>query len=176
MQTRRLSRAFLSTRIASVDVNATKKCLTIEREDKKRYALPFAYAWEHSNAKKTQKLRPSPTKVRLSDDSISLVVDWSTGERTKINSDWLARQFVWCESKAVSPFRNVTKMYWESDYGSRIRNFDFYRVLHDDVTLVEFFKTLEEYGLVMISDATTESGQLLKLASRVGWLKPTIYG
>ena len=181
--TRLFSTVSRHTRIVAATLDSDARRLTIQNEDEKRYSLPFAYAREH--ALKTASKEPirsairsgtvTPTKVRIVNNAA--FVDWSTGEQTEIDSEWLARHFGRRESKAVSPFESLEKTYWRSDYDCHAANtVDFTDILNDDVKLLEFLKTLERYGMVVINNATSESGQLLKLAKRAGWLKSCIYG
>ena len=48
--------------------------------------------------------------------------------------------------------------------------------MSDDEALLTWLQSLEIYGLVMITDAPTEYGQVRRLADRIAFIRRTHYG
>ena len=53
---------------------------------------------------------------------------------------------------------------------------DYNNVMHRDEDLLEFLITLEQKGVVVLTQAPTEPKAVLSIISNIGYVKPTHYG
>jgi gamma-butyrobetaine dioxygenase len=110
----------------------------------------------------------------VNDDGRLLTVTWPDGHRSRFESSWLSR---YARGKQnMSGRLGVEKVYWESDYYSKMPRFDYEMLMEDDCSLLEYLISLESHGLVLVDNVGLESTQAKKLCERIFYPKPCHYG
>lgn len=72
------------------------------------------------------------------------------------------------------PFLISERFYWDSKL--HIPTGDFQEVLHDDKAALAWLMALRRVGIVYLTGAQAEKGQVARLAERIGYLRLTYYG
>ncbi|XP_038049733.1 gamma-butyrobetaine dioxygenase-like [Patiria miniata] len=109
--------------------------------------------------------------VDISPDGETLTIQWGgDGHQSQFPSHWLLLYRF--EDSAEDRLLNPKLQFWGSDF----RRFDFGDLLVDDGALYAWLTELVTLGVAVVKDAPRELGQLHKLAERVAFLSPTVYG
>ncbi|XP_041475490.1 gamma-butyrobetaine dioxygenase-like [Lytechinus variegatus] len=116
-----------------------------------------------------------PEKVSLTDDKKFLIMYWGDGHVSHYPARWL-RCNAFSESEP-DPLADIQLQLWDaSTCRDRMRKFDFDDVLSDDRILYEMFLEVKVLGIALVENTPLMTGQLNKLADKVGFLFPTKYG
>ena len=167
---RRLSTVAAAYQIAFAKVE--KQTLSVLLNNVER-RIPAAYVWDHKRHSTSPKTAPSLAPL-IRWDPTQVTVNWSTGDQSEISAEWLAKHFAIPEKQSQRFPGSNGKIHWGSDYFSKIPTFDFQTLLKNDQHLLDLFDQLESHGILLVSGAKAESGQLRLLDARFGWLRYTI--
>ncbi|XP_054764837.2 gamma-butyrobetaine dioxygenase-like [Lytechinus pictus] len=116
-----------------------------------------------------------PEKVSLTDDKKFLIFNWEDGHVSHYPARWL-RCNAFSESEP-DPLADIQLQLWDaSTCRDRMRKFDFNDLLSNDRVLYEMFLEVKVLGIALIENTPLRTGQLNKLADKVGFLFPTKYG
>nr|XP_054764837.1 trimethyllysine dioxygenase, mitochondrial-like [Lytechinus pictus] len=110
-----------------------------------------------------------PEKVSLTDDKKFLIINWEDGHVSHYPARWL-RCNAFSESEP-DPLADIQLQLWDaSTCRDRMRKFDFNDLLSDDRVLYEMFLEVKVLGIALIENTPLRTGQLNKLADKVGFL------
>ncbi|XP_026175390.1 gamma-butyrobetaine dioxygenase [Mastacembelus armatus] len=108
------------------------------------------------------------------DNKVSVV--WPDQHSSVFDSEWLKKR---CFSPAARQalqeelFLNE-RYYWDSTL--RVPTANYQEVLHDDKAALAWLLALRRVGIVYLTGAPAEQGQVARLAERIGYLRLTFYG
>lgn len=113
--------------------------------------------------------------VELTDDSKVSIV-WQDHHSSVFDCDWLKRR---CFSSAARQaiqegFFLNERVHWDSSLSVPTAHFQ--EVLEDDGAALAWLLALRRVGLVLLQGAPQETGQVARLAERIGYLRLTFYG
>ncbi|EDO36741.1 predicted protein, partial [Nematostella vectensis] len=122
-------------------------------------------------------LKVLPSNVHVNDIEGKLSITWDDGHVSEFDSKWLlSRAFTDkrddLDNKEMFVQKGVKLWYRDFD----IPHFSFGLVLGDEQSLLDWMEALHKYGLVIMSGAPRELGQVHRIGSAVGFLRKTFYG
>ncbi|XP_038044257.1 gamma-butyrobetaine dioxygenase-like [Patiria miniata] len=111
--------------------------------------------------------------VDISPNGKTLTIHWEgDGHQSQFPSNWLLLYRF--EDSHDDRLLNPKVQFWGSDVD--FRRFDFGDLLADDGALYDWLTELVTLGIAVVKDAPRELGQLQKLAARVAFIRPFVYG
>lgn len=165
------------------------RLLQVEWEDGGHSLYPFT--WLRDNCQcplctlqsaQARKLLIGDLDVNIGMDSAELTTDnkvsivWQDQHSSVFDCDWLKRRcFSAAARRAVQEelFLNE-RLHWDSSL--RVPTAHFQEVLEDDEAALAWLLALRRIGLVLLQGAPAQTGQVARLAERIGYLRLTFYG
>ena len=175
----------------SIKVADAGKSIILKRKDGS--ALRYHSTWLRDNAldSKTRDPKNRQRLITLSDipeDSVikSAILD-SKGEnisltffpeskKVSFSSNWLERHAYDVEKKNLKGWISPTLKIWNSSMLKTIPTIDYKAAKSDSALLLKWMKSLHEYGFAKIIGGGKESGEIIKIADLIGYIRETNYG
>ena len=175
----------------SVKVANAGKSIILKRKDGS--ALRYHSTWLRDNAldSKTRDPKNRQRLITLSDipkDTVikSAILD-SKGEnisltffpeskKVSFSSNWLERHAYDVEKKNLKGWISSTLKIWNSSILKKIPTIDYKVAKSDSALLLKWMKLLHEYGFAKITGGGKESGEIIKIANLIGYIRETNYG
>ncbi|XP_043222921.1 gamma-butyrobetaine dioxygenase-like [Amphibalanus amphitrite] len=186
----------LDVAIDAADLVATDeagRCLRVQWRDGSESLYPFV--WLRDNCQCSACFLGHPTFVRslvlrdldvntsveacrVTSDGSELSVTWSDGHQGTYAAEWLLlRSFRPEERRRRREEHSVEKSHWNaSQMSGKLPKADFQQVLDSEPARLALLLALERYGLVVLQNCGSESGQVLKLIQAIGYPHTTHYG
>ena len=175
----------------SIKVADAGKSIILQREDGS--TLRYHSTWLRDNAldSKTRDPKNRQRLIALSDipkDTVikSAILD-SKGEnisltffpeskKVSFSSNWLERYAYDVEKKNLKGWISPTLKVWNSSILKKIPTIDYKTAKSDRALLLKWMKSLHEYGFAKITGGVKESGEIIKIANLIGYIRETNYG
>ena len=175
----------------SVKVIDSGKSIVLQRFDGS--TLRYHSTWLRDNAldSKTRDPKNRQRLITLSDipkDTVikSAILD-SKGEnisltffpeskKVSFSSNWLERYAYDVEKKNLKGWISPDLKIWNSSILKTIPTIDYKAAKSDSASLLKWMKSLHEYGFVKITGGGKESGEVIKIADLIGYIRETNYG
>ena len=184
-----------SSAVQNVHKNGDSPMLHVTWSDSTSSRFPFVYLRDNcqcpecfhesslqrnydSIAHLNMEIQPERVDVLQKGKQISLT--WPDKHISVFNSQWLhARRLL--EEKDMkerpSSLRKEGVIFWNAErLNGRIPRHDFQEIVDDDLKLYEWLYSLHAFGIALVTNVPVEPGQVDKLSSRIGFVKPTHYG
>lgn len=108
------------------------------------------------------------------DDDGSLRVVWTgDGHDSVFHPGWLRAH---CYSEAARATRKMRRTTWDAGLGNALPDFPFADVMDDQTVLLDWLRTLRDYGLTLIREAPTEEETVTSVAERISYIRRTNFG
>jgi len=175
----------------SVKVADAGKSIILQRTDGS--ILRYHSTWLRDNAldSKTRDPKNRQRLITLSDipkDTVikSAILD-SKGEnisltffpeskKVSFSSNWLERYAYDVEKKNLKGWISPTLKIWNSSILKTIPTIDYKVAKTDKALFLKWMKSLHEYGFAKITGGGKESGEIIKIADLIGYIRETNYG
>ena len=175
----------------SVKVANAGKSIILQRTDGS--ILRYHSTWLRDNAldSKTRDPKNRQRLITLSDipkDTVikSAILD-SKGEnisltffpeskKVSFSSNWLERYAYDVEKKNLKGWISSTLKIWNSSILKKIPTIDYKVAKSDSALLLKWMKSLHKYGFAKITGGGKESGEIIKIADLIGYIRETNYG
>ncbi|XP_038055056.1 gamma-butyrobetaine dioxygenase-like [Patiria miniata] len=175
--------------LANVKVDLERKVLNVSWEGSGAKSQAYPFVWLRDNCHCPQCLhptalgrQPSAQKhlkvdiladvVEISNEGMSVIVQWDDGHKSEFLSHWL--NYFRFDQSPNDKLLNPKPTLWGSDVN--IECFEFDDLLAEDHALYGWLAELVTQGFAVVKNAPLEAGQLYKLGERVSYLRPTLYG
>ena len=118
--------------------------------------------------------------MSVTDDRMGVQITWSDGHVSSFDANWLLERKL-PEDKPSFVHGNIirdgVKLWGKNEIQENIPQLGtFDQFITDDETLYKWLDSLHTYGIALLTDASTELGQLHRVGAQVGHLKPTMLG
>ena len=175
----------------SVKVIDSGKSIILQRPDGS--ALRYHSAWLRDNAldSKTRDPKNGQRLITLSDipkdtliksaildnkgENISLTF-FPESKKISFSSNWLEKYAYDVEEKILKGWVSPILKVWKSNILKNIPTINYKTAKSDSVLLLKWMKLLHEYGFAKITGGTKESGEIIKIANLIGYIRETNYG
>lgn len=175
--------------VRAVGALREERLLQVEWEDGGHSLYPFT--WLRDNCQcplctlesaQARRLLMGDLDVLVGVESVELTADskvsvlWQDQHCSVFDCDWLRRRcFTAAARRAVQEelFLNE-RLHWDSSL--RVPTAHFQEVLEDDGAALAWLLALRRVGVVLLQGAPAETGQVARLAERIGYLRLTFYG
>ena len=120
-----------------------------------------------------------PSKVEVSPDGKKMAIIWPDDHVSEFDSEFLFEKRLPETAEETTAGQELTVRpvhLWDKSLEANIPRIPFNDILHEDEALYTWLNTLYHVGLVYVTDAPKEPGQVEKLGQRVAYIKPTVYG
>lgn len=179
----------LSRGVSFVGALHAERLLQVEWEDGGQSLYPFTWLRDNCQCPKctlqsaqARKLLIGDLDVSVGVESVDLTADnkvsvvWQDQHSSVFDCDWLKRRcFSTAARQAVQEelFLNE-RVQWDASL--RVPTAHFQEVLEDDGAALAWLLALRRVGVVLLQGAPAETGQVARLAERIGYLRLTFYG
>jgi len=175
----------------SVKVIDAGKSIILQRADGS--TLRYHSTWLRDNAldSKTRDPKNGQRLITLSDipkDTLikSAILD-NKGEyisltfspeskKVSFSSNWLEKYAYDIEEKNSKGWISPILKVWKSNISKNIPTIDYKTANSNSVLLLKWIKSLQEYGFAKITGGAKESGEIIKIANLIGYIRETNYG
>ena len=175
----------------SVKVIDSGKSIILQRPDGS--ALRYHSTWLRDNAldPKTRDPKNGQRLITLSDipkdtsiksaildnkgENISLTF-FPESKKVSFSSNWLEKYAYDVEEKILKGWVSPILKVWKSNLLKNIPTINYKTAKSDSVLLLKWMKLLHEYGFAKITGGTQESGEIIKIANLIGYIRETNYG
>lgn len=175
--------------VRTVQALDEKRMVEVEWEDGGSSLYPFT--WLRDNCQcptctlasaQARKLLMADLDIHTGIDTVEVTNDnkvsivWPDQHASVFDAEWLKKRcFSAAARQAVQEeFFLNERFYWDSKL--HIPTGDFQEVLHDDKAALAWLMALRRVGIVYLTGAPAEKGQVARLAERIGYLRLTYYG
>ena len=114
-------------------------------------------------------LRSQATRVTTSG---GLHITWEDAHESPFDGDWLYR---YREPSTSRPRQSPVET-WGAELSTRIPRFEHEAVMREDRSLLAWLRALDTFGVAVLSGCPNESLQVLRVADRIGFARPTNFG
>ena len=175
----------------SVKVADAGKLIILQRADGS--ILRYHSTWLRDNAldSKTRDPKNRQRLITLSDipkdtviksaildrkgENISLTF-FPESKKVSFSSNWLERYAYDVEKKNLKGWISPTLKIWNSSILKTIPTIDYKVAKSDRALFLKWMKSLHEYGFAKITGGGKESGEIIKIADLIGYIRETNYG
>jgi len=175
----------------SVKVADAGKSIILQRKDGS--ILRYHSTWLRDNAldSKTRDPKNRQRLITLSDipkdtviksaildrkgENISLTF-FPESKKVSFSSNWLERYAYDVEKKNLKGWISPTLKIWNSSILKTIPTIDYKVAKSDRALFLKWMKSLHEYGFAKITGGGKESGEIIKIADLIGYIRETNYG
>ena len=175
----------------SVKVIDAGKSIILQRSDGS--TLRYHSTWLRDNAldSKTRDPKNGQRLITLSDipkdtliksaildnkgENISLIFS-PESKKVSFSSNWLEKYAYDVEEKILKGWVSPILKVWKSNILKNIPTINYKTAKSDSVLLLKWMKLLHEYGFAKITGGTKESGEIIKIANLIGYIRETNYG
>ena len=184
-----------TTLVHSVEKDQASKMLHVHWKNHTRNRFPFVYLRDNcqcsqcvdqsSNRRAIDTVGEADIdleaeKVEVLPNGAQISIVWPDKHVSVFEADWLRERSLPEKMDCPSERKNIVKKGVELWDGARLQgkipDFEFQELMEDDLQLMHWLKTLHSFGITLVKNTPTETGQVRKLTERVGPFKGTHYG
>ena len=175
----------------SVKVIDAGKSIILQRPDGSTLRYHSTWLRDNSLDSKTRDSKNGQRLITLSDipkdtliksaildnkgENISLTF-FPESKKISFSSNWLEKYAYDVEEKILKGWVSPILKVWKSNILKNIPTINYKTAKSDSVLLLKWMKLLHEYGFAKITGGTKESGEIIKIANLIGYIRETNYG
>lgn len=108
------------------------------------------------------------------DENGALTMTWAGGGHVSVfHPGWLRAH---CYSDAARTTRRRRRTTWDASQGNALPDFSFADIMADEAVLLDWLRTLRDYGLTLIRQAPLSDDAVASLAERISFIRRTNFG
>ena len=103
-----------------------------------------------------------------------LKINWPGGDHVShYDAGWLGAHSYDDESRTA---RRPARTLWDRSFREKLPRHDFHSIIREDQSLLRWLLDLRNYGVAIVTDTPKKTGQVERLAGRVGIARSTNFG